>query len=270
MLSLATTCLSYSYFLSSACHFRSQRPCCLHSGMITSRNLADERDNQERRSETRWPAFAGLAVALVLYLLVPNPDTALLRQVAVIILALMFIPLLVENPHRLTRQSEWSRWLSISFTLVLVVANQVNVAFVISSLIEGSASGTQLLLTAVQVWITNVIAFGLLYWDIDRGGPVARGNLDRHKLHIADFKFPQDESGDDVDEIRRNSSAGADWRPGFVDYLYVSLTNMMAFSPTDAMPMRTRTKLIMSAQALTGFVLLALVISRAVNILGAA
>lgn len=236
--------------------------------MITSGNQPAERDAQERRSETRWPAFAGLAAALVLYLLVPNPDTAMLRQIAAIILILMFIPLLIENPHRLTRQSEWSRWLSITFTVALVVANQVNVAFVIGSLVDGTSTGTALLLTALQVWITNVIAFGLLYWDIDRGGPVARGNLDRAQLHLADFKFPQDESGDDVDEIRRNSSAQADWRPGFVDYLYVSLTNMMAFSPTDAMPMRSRTKLIMAVQALTGFVLLALVISRAVNILG--
>lgn len=236
--------------------------------MSRSPAVADDRDAQERRSETRWPAFAGLVVALVLYLLVPNPDTALLRQVATVILMLMFLPLLIVNPHRLTRQTEWSRWLSITFAVLLVVANQVNVAFVIRSLIEGSAEGTQLLLTALQVWITNVIAFGLLYWDLDRGGPVARGNLARTELRVADFKFPQDESGDDVDEISRNSSTRADWRPGFVDYLYVSLTNMMAFSPTDAMPMRSRTKMLMAAQALTGFILLALVISRAVNILG--
>lgn len=207
--------------------------------------------------------------ALALYFTVPNPDTVVLRQFAVVLLALMFIPLLVVNPHRLSRQTQWSRWLSISFASVLVIANQVNVAYVIRSLIDGSANGPTLLLTALQVWITNVIAFGLLYWDLDRGGPVARGNLARAQLPIADFKFPQDESGDDVDEIRRVSAQAADWRPGFVDYLYVSLTNMMAFSPTDAMPMRSRTKIIMATQALTGFILLALVISRAVNILGA-
>ncbi|PPL18773.1 hypothetical protein [Microterricola pindariensis] len=229
----------------------------------------DGRDAQERRSETRWPAFAGLVVALLLYVSVPNPDTVVLRQVATVILLLMFIPLVIQNPHRLTRQTQWSRWLSISFAALLVIANQINVAYVIRSLIDGSANGPTLLLTALQVWITNVIAFGLLYWDLDRGGPVARGNLERSQLPIADFKFPQDESSDDVDEIRRVSAQAADWRPGFVDYLYVSLTNMMAFSPTDAMPMRSRTKLIMSAQALTGFVLLALVISRAVNILAA-
>ncbi|AMB60386.1 hypothetical protein [Microterricola viridarii] len=227
----------------------------------------DGRDAQERRSETRWPAFAGLMVALLLYVSVPNPDTATLRQVATVILLLMFIPLVIVNPHRLTRQTQWSRWLSISFAAVLVIANQVNVTYVIRSLIDGSANGTTLLLTALQVWIANVVAFGLLYWELDRGGPVARGNLQRPQLPIADFKFPQDESGDDVDEIRRVSSAAADWRPGYVDYLYVSLTNMMAFSPTDAMPMRSRTKIIMASQALTGFILLALVISRAVNIL---
>ena len=235
--------------------------------MRTSLPYIDTRDAQERRSETRWPAFAGLVVALVLYVSVPNPDTAALRDIATVLLILMFVPLLIMNPHRLTRQSQWSRWLSVIFTSALVLANQINVAFVIRSLIDGSADGTTLLLTALQVWITNVIAFGLVYWELDRGGPVARGNYARAELPIADFKFPQDESGDDVDEIRRVSSQTADWRPGFVDYLYVSLTNMMAFSPTDAMPMRSRTKIIMAIQALTGFILLALVVSRAVNIL---
>ncbi len=238
--------------------------------MRTSSPQPDSRDAQERRSETRWPAFAGLAVALVLYVSVPNPDTALLRQIATVLLVLMFIPLLIVNPHRLTRQSQWSRWLAISFTTILVLANQISIFFVVRSLVEGSATGTALLLTAFQVWITNVIAFGLLYWEIDRGGPVSRGTLTRAQLPIADFKFPQDDSGDDLEEVRRVSAVAADWRPGFVDYLYVSLTNMMAFSPTDAMPLRSRTKLIMSAQALTGFILLALVISRAVNILASA
>ncbi|MFC6355736.1 hypothetical protein [Luethyella okanaganae] len=224
--------------------------------------------DQERRAETRWPALTGLVVALALYALVSNPGTAALRYLAIALVLLILLPLFVLNPHRLSRETQWSRWMSIVLTSLLVVANQINVLSVIGELLSGTANGPRVLLTALQVWVTNVIAFGLLYWDLDRGGPVARGTLSRDQLPPADFAFPQDDHRDAVVEVTRQSSQRGDWRPGFVDYLYVSLTNMMAFSPTDAMPLRTRTKMFMAVQALTGFILLALVISRAVNILG--
>lgn len=230
------------------------------SKMITS-------DSEERRAEARWPGFFGLAIALTLYLLVPDNSTTPLRFVVVGILVTMFIPLFVINPHRLTRQTRWSRMMSIGLSLLLVAANQVNVVYVIQALLDGSGNGAQVLLTAFQVWITNIIAFGLLFWELDRGGPVARGNLPREQLPPADFAFPQDTGGDSALEVALVSSTKAGWRPGFVDYFYIALTNMTAFSPTDAMPLRSRTKLFMSLQSVTGFILLALVISRAVNIL---
>ncbi|MFK4729283.1 hypothetical protein ROT00_06320 [Agromyces mediolanus] len=222
---------------------------------------------QERRAETRWPAFAGIVVAAVLTALVQQPETAVGRTIGLIALAAMAVPLFVINPHRLDRQTEWSRVLAIVFSAVLVLVNQLGVANVVVRLVDGSADGASVLLEAAQVWVTNVIAFGLLYWELDRGGPVARGTLARSALPAADFAFPQDDEEDASHEVAVASSRRGDWRPGFVDYLYVSLTNTMAFSPTDAMPLRSRTKLLMSVQALTGFVLLALVISRAVNIL---
>jgi len=222
---------------------------------------------QERRAETRWAAFAGIVVAAVLTALVQQPETAVGRTIGLIALAAMAVPLFVINPHRLDRQTQWSRGLAITFSAVLVLVNQLGVANVVMRLIDGSADGASVLLEAAQVWVTNVIAFGLLYWELDRGGPVARGTLPRRELPLADFAFPQDDEEDASHEVAAASSRLGDWRPGFVDYLYVSLTNTMAFSPTDAMPLRSRTKLLMSVQALTGFVLLALVISRAVNIL---
>lgn len=224
-------------------------------------------DSEERRAEARWPGLFGLAIALTLYLLVPDSSTTPLRFVVVGILVAMFIPLFVINPHRLTRQTRWSRVMSIGLSLLLVAANQVNVFFVIRDLLDGTGTGNVILLTAFQVWITNIIAFGLLFWELDRGGPVARGNLPRDQLPAADFAFPQDTGGDSALEVQLVSSTKAGWRPGFVDYFYIALTNMTAFSPTDAMPLRSRTKLFMSLQSVTGFVLLALVISRAVNIL---
>ncbi|UOQ89319.1 hypothetical protein MUN74_19025 [Agromyces endophyticus] len=228
---------------------------------------APHSDAQERRAETRWPAFLGIVVAAVLVASVPQPGTATLRTIALVALTLMAVPLFVVNPHRLDRETQWSRALAIAFAFVLVGVNQVSVVGVIARLLDGSAEGAEVLLEAGQVWVTNIIAFGLLFWELDRGGPVSRGTLDRGKLPLADFSFPQDDQADAAPEVSAGSTRRADWRAGFVDYLYVSFTNTVAFSPTDAMPLRSRTKLLMAVQALTGFVLLALVISRAVNIL---
>jgi uncharacterized membrane protein len=158
---------------------------------------------------------------------------------------------------RLTRETTWSRWISISLAILLVVIDQITIVFTIRELIIGKASGPDVLLDVLLVWVTNVIAFALVYWELDLGGPIARrveGTRDKREM---DFRFPQHDG----------APGNKYWEPGFIDYGYFSLSNMMAFSPTDVMPMTTRAKLIMGYQALTGFILLALVISRAVNIL---
>ncbi len=91
-------------------------------------------------------------------------------------------------------------------------------------LIESSVkSGSDLLLAALQVWVTNVIAFGLIYWELDRGDPVARTQLPRHKIPLADIRFSHDEDRDTVVEVSKGSSANADWMPTFVDYFYPDL-----------------------------------------------
>jgi hypothetical protein len=104
--------------------------------------------------------------------------------------------------------------------------------------------------------VTNVLIFALWYWELDRGGPVLRA-LDRGKR--PDFLFPQ---------MADDRWAPPGWMPGFVDYLYVSLTNATAFSPTDTMPLTAMAKMLMGVQAVASLVTVGLVVARAVNILG--
>jgi uncharacterized membrane protein len=219
----------------------------------------------EEHAEHRWPVSIALVLALSLYAF--TPSTIVPRYLLIGIVVLIFIPLLVLNPRRFRRETRWSRWLSIILAVILTVSNQINVISVIGTLINGKAAGPEVLLTALQVWITNVVAFALVYWELDRGGPISRGMQPRELLPRADFKFPQDEDGDTVREVQLQSSQKSDWRAGYIDYLYMSVTNMMAFSPTDVMPLTSRAKLLMMLESMTGFILLALVISRAVNIL---
>jgi len=137
--------------------------------------------------------------------------------------------------------------------------NVLSVGVLVISLVSNSAvhiTGRQLLLSGGVVWLTSVIAFGLAYWELDSGGPVDRAMAATRSK--PDFQFPQD----DNPQLAREG-----WTPRLWDYFYVSLTNAMAFSPTDAMPLTRPAKTIMAAESTLSAITVLLVAARAVNIL---
>jgi hypothetical protein len=228
-------------------------------------SLAKNKD----RAEHRWPAVGAILVALMLYALLPSDFLPALRIAVIAICLLLLIPVIAVNPVRFNRQTKWSRGASIAGTVVLAIANHIALGQLIMQLLqtESDADGT-LLLAATQVWITHVIVYALIYWEMDRGGPVTRTQVPRGELPLADIRFPQDEDHDTVAEVKAGSSATVNWTASFVDYAYFSLSNTMAFSPPDAMPLLARTKVLVGLQAFAGFVILVLVIARAVALLG--
>jgi uncharacterized membrane protein len=219
------------------------------------------------RAEHRWPAVAALLVLLTLYLFLPNSVLPTwLRLVIVGVGLALLVPVLALNPHRLTRETRWSRLISVGQALLLVLGNQYALAHLIFQLVSAELSNSSsLLVAALQVWVSNVIAFALVYWELDRGGPVRRRYDKRSDLPFADFRFPQDEDHDAIEEVAARSSQRMDWTPSFLDYLYFSGTNSMAFSPTDTMPLSHRAKALMLLESFGGFVMLALVIAHAVS-----
>jgi uncharacterized membrane protein len=228
-----------------------------------------EDDKRRISAENRWPAIAALVVALVMYATLPSAFPIVLRAVVVGLCVALTVPVVIVSPRRLNRQTSWSRALSIIGSVVLLVANQIALVILIGVLVHRSkSSGPADLVAALQVWGTNIIAFGTLFWELDRGGPVSRRTEPRRNLPVADFRFPQDEDDDAVVEVATRSSVRADWMPGFVDYLYLSITNSMAYSPTDVMPLSPRSKLLMGLQEIAAFIIVALVIARAVSLLG--
>jgi uncharacterized membrane protein len=176
--------------------------------------------------------------------------------VAVISAALLVI-LIAANPTRINRRSRALRAITLLLIAFLSLANMASALRLVLDLLrgEGIRDPAQLLLTGAAIWLTNVIVFALWYWEFDRGGPVARAVAPRDAL---DFLFPQ---------MTSPELAPVDWEPEFVDYLYLSFTNAMAFSPTDVMPMSRWAKITMLLQSLVSLVLAVLVIARAVNIL---
>lgn len=148
------------------------------------------------------------------------------------------------------------RRLVLAVLAVIGVFNALALGAIIASLLGADAtSGRRLLLEAATVWATNVVAFGLAFWELDQGGPRTRSQPDPPP---ADFQFPQ---------LENPSLAEPGWHPRLFDYIYVSFTNATAFSPTDAMPLTRRAKALMLAESALSIVTLLLVAVRAVNIL---
>jgi hypothetical protein len=169
----------------------------------------------------------------------------------------LVIPLAWRRPRRQLEQLGHRRTVALALMAVISLANALLLLAVIGSLVRGDEkSGAQLLLKALIVWGTNVITFGLWFWEVDRGGPVRRLRPDAPP---PDFQFPQMENPE-LAEPR--------WQPHLFDYMYVSSTNAIAFSPTDVMPLTRRAKMLMLAESTSSSITILLVAARAVNIFG--
>jgi len=182
-----------------------------------------------------------------------------LRVIVPAIEVALLAPLLAARSSDQYRGHSLVRVLSISLIAVINIANLLSLVQLIHLLVTPGGirplQTTDLLLSSVDVWLTNVLVFALWYWELDRGGPYERITV-RHRQ--PDFLFPQ---------MATPYCAAEDWAPDFVDYFYVSFTNATAFSPTDTMPLTNWAKLLMMVQSFASLVTVALVAARAVNIL---
>ena len=219
---------------------------------------------REARDDAAPFALGAAGILIVLALVSLNANWELLGH------RLWWIWLIVAAPYvllsatllfglgRLLRHDR-RREIVIGLLGVVWFFNVLGVAVLVVSLVSHTAvniTGRQLLMSGGVVWLANAIAFGLAYWELDSGGPVARALSDEPRK--PDFQFPQDENP---------PLAREGWAPRLMDYFYVSLTNAMAFSPTDSMPLTRPAKTLMAAESTLSAVTILLVAARAVNIL---
>ena len=206
--------------------------------------------------ESRWPATIAVVAAIGLYLTLPDKLLLGPRWVLPALEAAILVPLTVARPHRHPGESGRSRIAAIVLIGLTTLGNVASLGLLVHVLLTGrQISGRTLVFSAIEIYLTNVIIFGLWYWELDGGGPAARLG---GRAPYRDFLFPQ---------MNMPDKAPPGWRPAFVDYLYVSLTNATAFSPTDTMPLTRKVKLLMGIQCLASLLTVALVAGRAVNIL---
>lgn len=206
--------------------------------------------------EHRWPAAVAILLGITVQLLLPSPLVPGTRYLLPGLEVLLLAGLLIANPFRMDRESTVLRWASLVLTSLLGLSNAASAALLIRFLATGvPTEPVSLLLMGAAVWATNVLAFALIFWELDRGGPAARAAATHDH---PDFLFPQ---------MTTPELAPEHWSPRFSDYLYVSFTNATAFSPTDAMPLSARAKLGMTVQSSVALLVVILVVARAINVL---
>jgi hypothetical protein len=214
--------------------------------------------------EPRWHAALAIGVALFLYARLPPKIIVGPYWLLPLLIVVILVPLLVISPHRM-QEDRLVRIASILNIAVLNVFNVCTIAlfflYELSQQHRRSFNGQELLVVAVQLWLTNVIVYALWFWETDGGGPSARlrYNFEQNPGR-ADFLFPQMALTPDLQEKLR-------WRPAFVDYLFLAFTNATAFSPTDTFALSPLAKVLMMAQALTSLITIAIVAGRAINVL---
>jgi hypothetical protein len=205
--------------------------------------------------EPRWPASLALVACVGLYVVLPNRLVVGPRWLVPILIALPLIPLSATK-HRHPNESSWVRNLTITLIGIVTAANIASMALLVHHLLVVHVSqGRNLIYSAVSVWLTNVIIYGLWLWEIDRGGPHRRAGGDDI---LSDIQFPQ---------MENPQLAPVDWRPRFADYLYTSFANGTSFAPADAMPLTLLAKTLFASESIVSLITIAVVAARAVNIL---
>ncbi len=209
-----------------------------------------------RGREPRWPASIAILASIGLYIVLPQRLILGPRWLMPALELCVLIPLTLSSPYRDNAETKVLRYLAIGVIGLLNLANAASVWFLVHDLLAGArTSGTQLVYSAIAIWLTNVMVFGLWFWELDRGGPAARATGEKH---WPAFLFPQ---------MMQSGLADPSWSPGFLDYMYVAFTNATAFSPTDTMPLTSASKTLMTIESLVSVITVVMVAGRAVNIL---
>jgi hypothetical protein len=212
-----------------------------------------------QRGEHWWPVALAIIVVAGLHVILPARYRVQPAWVVPSVLLALLAVLIVGDPGRIDRQKTWLRIGTAAVIGIMAAANLLAaVRLVVDILTNNSLYAHNpggLLAAGGVIWVTNVVAFGLWYWDLDRGGAAARAH---HPGRNPAFVFP---------EMQYTDYVATAWVPRFIDYLSLAFWTAMAFSPTDTSAIKPWAKLLMMLEAAGSIALAALVIARAINIL---
>ncbi|MBV9972210.1 MAG: hypothetical protein JO135_02635 [Candidatus Eremiobacteraeota bacterium] len=214
--------------------------------------------------EPRWHASLAVIAALALYITLPPKVTFGPLWLFPLLVLSLLVPLSIFAPMR-RHETAAQRFWSIVLIAVVNLFNIVSLALLVNSLVNRpahvpAATGQHLLVGGIQIWLTNILVFALWFWELDAGGPEKRAHAESAcDFPGPDFYFPQMTT-----ELRAIEPT---WKPLFGDYLFLAFCSATALSPADTMPLTRLAKMLMLAEALVSLVTIAIIVSRAINIL---
>src|SRR5437899_4376717 len=210
------------------------------------------------RPEPRWQALVALLAVGAIYLALPRSliigPTWLLPTLIVVLL----VPTVVA--HRTGRRS-LNRALGVLINAIITLALIGSVILLVTALPSHKEAPLSLLLSGAELWITNVFVFALWYWRLDGGGPTLR--QERREFGSRSFVFPQMQ----IEKTERGRFECSGWRPHFIDYLFIALTQSSTFGPTDAPLLARWAKILAMVQICLSLTIVILLISRAAGVL---
>ena len=216
------------------------------------------------RQQARIAVIAGV----LLYIALPPKLTIGPVWIVPLLVVIVLVPIIALKPTTV-HSSRILRALSIALIAILNVFNVISIVLLVNMLLNPHAPGhaglsaAELLRYGALIWMTNIIVFALWFWEVDGDGPFERERcVSAQDFGEPDFLFPQM-------SIDRSRIKGLpiNWKPMFLDYLYLSFTNALAVSPTDTMPLTRIAKMLMLVESLISFFTVALILARSVNIL---
>ncbi len=208
------------------------------------------------KQENRGPVLLVVLMVIGLQFFIPKSLAIPHHKVFCFVEAVLLASIVLIAPKKLGLPHVPQRTLTLVLNAFMMLSNSASAILLVEKIVDGSITSPQRLLwSGFAIWLSNIVIFSLWYWDFDRGGPAVRAT---GTDSTPDFLFPQ---------MTDPTYAAPGWYARYSDYLYVSVTNASAFSPTDAMPLTKWAKALMSIQSVTSLILVGLVVARAVNIL---
>ena len=204
--------------------------------------------------EPRWPAFVAMLAAAGVYFALPDQLSVGPSWLLLAIIVPLLIPIVISVRRR---DHQVTRILTLVANGAITLAMIASLALLVQGIPRHLETPQALLRSAIALWVTNILVFALWYWKLDAGGPVARELP--NGMAKSSFLFPQ---------MSRPENHDPCWVPNFVDYLFLAFSTATAFSATDATPLTARAKLLMMLESCISLATLAIVASRAINILG--
>ncbi len=208
--------------------------------------------------EPRWPAIiAGFAMAGMYAVL----HQSLLVGPRWLLPALVLVLVIPAQVARHRGQQEVNQGIGHTLSAVVTLFLVLSLALLVQHLPGYKGNPVVLLRSALMLWLINVLVFASWYWRLDAGGPHQRDTRPGHAN--GSFLFPQMT----MSEERLAEAGQAGWSPQFVDYLFLAFNTSTALSPADTAALGRWAKVLMMVQASISLTIIAVVASRAVNIL---